>query len=447
MNKPTVASLAADLAAGRTTSRALTERALARIKDPAGEGARVFIRVDEAAALAAADASDRLRKAGCVPSPLAGLPISIKDLFDIAGQVTTAGSKVLRDQPPATQDAPVVARLRAAGAIIVGRTNMTEFAYSGLGINPHYGTPGNAVDRARVPGGSSSGAGVSVGDGMAVVALGTDTGGSVRIPAAFNGVTGFKPTARRIPLDGGVPLSTSLDSYGPLANSLTCCAIFDAILAAEPVAPPAPKPVDHLTLGLIANYVLDGMDETVARAYRRAVDHLAARGARIKEVSIPALADLPKLTFGGGFSAAESYAWHRRLLETRRSDYDPRVVSRIMKGADMSAADYIDLLETRAAIRAAVDAATQPFDAVIMPTVAVVPPRIEDCRDEENYTRNNLATLRNTSVGNFLDRCSLTLPIHAPGELPVGLMLMGETMGDRHLLSVGLGVEAALATP
>src|SRR5437016_5081574 len=220
--KPTVLGLAADLAAGRTSSRELVEEALARIADPAGEGARTFIKVYAESARAVAEAQDRLRQAGYIASPLAGLPVSIKDLFDVAGEVTLAASKALDDRPPATRDAPAVARLRAAGAVLIGRTNMTEFAFSGVGINPHYGTPGNPHDRRLIPGGSSSGAAVSVADGQAVVGIGTDTGGSVRIPAAFCGIAGFKPTQPRIPRDGVIPLSTTLDSIGPPANRVAC---------------------------------------------------------------------------------------------------------------------------------------------------------------------------------------------------------------------------------
>src|SRR6185312_9623992 len=234
---PTLATLAADLDAGRTTARKLLEECLARIADPAGEGQRVFIHVDKEGALHAADAMDRLRKANAALSPYAGIPVSIKDLFDIKGQVTRAGSRALEDSAPAEADAPVVARLRRAGFIVIGRTNMTEFAYSGIGINPHYGTPRSAWNRSvgHVPGGSSSGAAVSVADRMAHGALGTDTGGSCRLPAAFNGIVGYKPTQRRVPLDGGVPLSFSLDSFGPLANSVQCCATLDAVLADEPL--------------------------------------------------------------------------------------------------------------------------------------------------------------------------------------------------------------------
>ncbi|MET0879894.1 MAG: amidase family protein, partial [Tardiphaga sp.] len=231
--QPTLASLAADLEAGRTTSRKLVEACLAQIADPAGEGQRTFIHVDRDAALAAADAMDGLRKAGAAPSPYAGIPVSIKDLFDIKGQVSRAGSRALEDSAPAESDAPAVARLRAVGFVVIGRTNMVEFAYSGIGTNPHYGTPKSSYKReiGHVPGGSSSGAAVSVVDGMAHGALGTDTGGSCRIPAAFNGIVGFKPTQARVPLDGAVPLSFTLDSIGPLARTVECCAIMDAVLA------------------------------------------------------------------------------------------------------------------------------------------------------------------------------------------------------------------------
>jgi aspartyl-tRNA(Asn)/glutamyl-tRNA(Gln) amidotransferase subunit A len=267
---PTVLSLAEDLAAGRTSSRALIEAALARIADPAGEGARSFVKVYTESARAAADAQDALRKAGYVASPLAGLPVSIKDLFDVAGEVTLAGSKALDDRPPAARDAPVVARLRASGAILIGRTNMTEFAFSGVGINPHYGTPGNPYDRRLIPGGSSSGAAVSVGDAQAIVAIGSDTGGSVRIPAALCGLVGLKPTQNRIPRDGAIPLSTTLDSIGPLANSVACCAIADAIMAGEPPEAPPPVAALGLRLGVPQSYVLDGIAPEVGRAFAAA---------------------------------------------------------------------------------------------------------------------------------------------------------------------------------
>src|SRR5712691_9588806 len=315
-NLPTLLALADDLAAGRTSARKLVEQCLARIADPAGEGQRVFIHVDKDAALEAADAMDHLRKAGAAPSPYAGIPVSIKDLFDIKGQVTRAGSRALDDSPPAEADAPVVARLRRAGFIGIGRTNMTEFAYSGIGINPHYGTPKGAWQRSagHVPGGSSSGAAVSIVDRMAHGALGTDTGGSCRIPAAFNGIVGFKPTQRRVPLDGAVPLSFTLDSIGPLARTVGCCAVLDAVLADEPVKPLQPRSIKGMRLAVPTTVALDELEEAVARTFERALETLSRQGAVIERIEVPEFLEVGVMNTKGGFAAAESYAWHRYLI-------------------------------------------------------------------------------------------------------------------------------------
>jgi aspartyl-tRNA(Asn)/glutamyl-tRNA(Gln) amidotransferase subunit A len=436
----TIQSLAADLAAGRTTSRALVDRALARIEDPGGEGKRAFVKVWREQALALADASDRLRAAGVVPSPLAGLPVSIKNLCDVAGETTLAGSVALEDAPKASADAPVVARLRAAGAVLVGSTNMSEFAFSGVGSNPHYGTPGNPADRSRVPGGSSSGAAVSVGDGMAVAALGTDTGGSVRIPAALCGLVGFKPTARRVPLAGLVPLSFSLDSVGPLARSVECCALVDAVFAGEPPTVPAAAELAGLRFAVPQRFVLANLDATVGKAYERALKILSAAGVRLVEIPLAELDELPTINAKGGFAASEALAWHRDLIARREADYDPFIAPRIKRGAEMAAVDYIVLLEARRDLQRRVSAVTSAFDAVVMPTCPIVAPKIADMRDAATFTRDNLLLLRNTTVGNFLDRCALSLPCHATGELPVGLMLMGEAMQDRRLLSIARAV-------
>jgi aspartyl-tRNA(Asn)/glutamyl-tRNA(Gln) amidotransferase subunit A len=413
MTNPTILELAAQLAAGRTTSRQLTEKALARIEDPKGEGKRAFIKVYRVQALAAADASDLQRKAGLVPGPLAGIPVSIKNLCDVAGETTLSGSKALDDTPPAKEDAPVVARLRAAGAVIVGSTNMSEFAFTGVGANPHYGTPGNPADRTRVPGGSSSGAAVSVGDRMAVAALGTDTGGSVRIPAALCGITGFKPTARRVPIDNVIPLSTTLDSIGPLAG---------------------------LRFAVPKHYVFDDVDTTVGKAFERACTALAAKGVRIDPIDLPQLTELPTINARGTFAAAEAYAWHKDLIARRGNEYDPNVAPRIQAAAKMTAHDYIALLTNRASLQKRVSAVTQNYDAVIMPTCAIVAPTIAEVEATDVFTRKNLLLLRNTAVGNFLDRCAISLPCHAAGELPVGFMLMGEAMADKRVLAMARSV-------
>ena len=442
--KPTILGLAAALADGRTTSRALVEEVLGRIADPAGEGGRAFRVVYAEAARAAADAQDKLRKAGYVASPLAGLPVSIKDLFDVAGERTLAGSKALDDAQPASRDATVVARLRAGGAVLMGRTNMTEFAFSGVGLNPHYGTPGNPRDRQRIPGGSSSGAPVSVALGC-VAAIGTDTGGSVRIPAALCGITGFKPTQARVPLDGVLPLSQTLDSVGPLANSVACCAIADAVMAGEtPEVPPA-LPVEGLRLGVPQTLVLDDLGPEVAAAFERACKTLASAGARVVDLPLRELAEYQAINVKGGFPAPEAYAWHAGLLERRGGDYDPRVKVRIERGRGMNSADYVLLRQARADFIARVAARTAPFDALILPTVPIVAPPLAAFEEDAAFARLNALILRNPTIVNFLDRCAVTLPIERPGALPVGLMLVGERGEDRRLLALARGVEAALA--
>ena len=443
----TLARQRAAIAAGETTVAALVEEACARAEAPDGEGARVFLGRYGEAARQQAQHADAMRAAGVDFGPLAGMPVAIKDLFDVAGETTRAGSIVRQDAAPAAADAAIVRRLKGAGAILVGRTNMTEFAYSGIGINPHYGTPANPWDRAnrRIPGGSSSGAAVSVTDGMAIAAIGTDTGGSVRIPSALCGLTGFKPTASRVPQDGCFPLSFSLDSIGPLAASVACCALVDAVMAGESPAPLPDIPVSGLRLGVAQTLVLDGLEEPVSTAFEVALTRLSAAGARLIDLPFAILADIPQLSTAGGLAAAEALALHRRDLESRPQDFDRRVAARILNGAKISGADYVDLLHARARLRREADALTAPFDAVLMPTCPRVAPPIADLEsDDAAFGEANLAMLRNTASFNFLDRCATTLPIHREGEAPVGLMVVGETMGDRRNLVVAKAIEAAL---
>jgi aspartyl-tRNA(Asn)/glutamyl-tRNA(Gln) amidotransferase subunit A len=441
-----ITAAAAGFASG-AKSLALIEECLARIEDPAGEGGRVFLKVHAEPALAAADHYDRLRAHGAAPSPFAGLPVSIKDLFDVAGDVTTAGSVVLREMPPAARDAPAVARLRAAGFIPIGRSNMTEFAFSGLGINPHYDTPRNAHDRKgeRIPGGSSSGAAVSVTDSMALAALGTDTGGSCRIPAALCGIVGFKPTAHRVPTAGAFPLSTSLDSIGPLAASVTCCAVLDAVLAGEPALDLPPFPLPGLRLALPRTMVLDGMDGAVADAFDAALAALRKAGARIDEIALTELDELPRINAKGGLAAAESYAIHRGLIAKGDKRYDPRVLVRILRGQEQDAADYIDLLAARADFIRRLAPITAPYDALLMPTVPVTAPRLAELAADEAYRRVNALVLRNPAIANFLDRCSISIPCHRAGDAPVGLMLIGEHDADRRLLAIAAAIEPVVS--
>lgn len=433
---------------GATTAVQLTESALTRAAQ--GEGPRVFTRVFTDSALAEARASDGLRAAGLARSPLEGLPISVKDLFDIEGLPTTAGSRLLANAAPATQTAQVVQRLRCAGAIIVGTTNMTEFAYSGLGLNPHYGTPRNAwardEDGGRIPGGSSSGAAISVTDGMAIAAIGSDTGGSVRIPSALNGLTGFKPTARRVSMQGVLPLSTNLDSIGPLAPSVRCCAAIDAVIAHHALPEPQAAPLAGLRLLAPTNVVLDGMDAAVAAVWQRALARLSQAGVQITEAAVPAFGELAQINSKGGFTAAEAWAWHRGHLETRLAEYDPRVGTRILRGKAQSAADYIDLLAARQTWMAQVKSQLAPFDLLIMPTVPVVAPKIADLQaSDEAYFAANGLILRNPTLINFLDGCAVSLPCHRAGEAPVGLSLAGTAGQDARLLNVALAVETLFA--
>ncbi|KAA9002692.1 amidase [Affinibrenneria salicis] len=447
MTTLTLQQVAAGLANGELTSVALTECALARIDDRAGEGARVFTRVYRDEARRQARDADQRRAAGQPRSALDGVPLSVKDLFDVAGEATTAGSRVLADAPAAPRHAAVVARLLQAGVVLIGKTNMTEFAYSGLGINPHYGTPANPWDRAarRIPGGSSSGAAVSVSDGMCFGALGSDTGGSVRIPAAFCGLTGYKPTARRIDDAGLLPLSTSLDSIGAIGRDVADCIALDALVAHHALAPEE-KALSRARFAVPQTLVLEGLDPDVSAAFERSLQRLARAGARIEPVACTAFAELAAINAGGGFSALESWRRHRTLIAERAAEYDPRVLSRIRRGAALDENDRLQLETRRADWQRRVTAEVRDFDALLMPTVPVIAPTIAELEaDEERYFRINGAALRNPSVINFLDGCALSLPCQRPGDAPVGLMVAGLPLSDDALLGWALAIERCLA--
>jgi len=456
--KRTIADLRHALDSRKTTSQALVEEMLANARSPSGEGSRVYLKLYDEEAMAQAVAFDVSHKSNVSSAhfgPLAGIPISIKDLFDIAGDVTTAGSIVLRDHPPAERDAPTMERLRRAGAILLGRTNMTEWAYGAVGANGHFGTPRCAWNRAvddgagRLPGGSTSGGAISVTDEMAVATIGSDTGGSVRIPAALNGLCGFKPTARRVPLEGAYPLSR-LDSIGPLAWSVGDCVLLDAILSgAEVPSKLAPRTLKGLRLGVARRILGEGLDREIEQPYERALSLLAAAGVQLIDFDWSELDEYPLLHAKGGFSAAECYARHRDLLATRAAEIDPWVAVRAGPGATQSAADYIDLINARADWIARSEKRFAAFDAVIAPTVPVVAPRLKPIFDDlatlGEYFKANSAVLRNCQVINFLDGCALTLPIHDRGNAPAGLMIAGAAMSDMNVLAIGLAIEAAVA--
>jgi len=404
----------------------------------------VFTRLYPDAARAAAAYADAMCAVGVEKaSALAGLPVSIKDLVDVAGETTMAGSTLLKAAAPAIHDAPVVRRLRVAGAAIIGKTNMTEFAFSGIGLNPHYGTPANPADKsiARIPGGSSSGAAVSVALGICVAAIGSDTGGSIRIPAAMCGLVGFKSTARRVPTAGAIPLSTTLDTLCAMTRSVDDCILIDSLIADDFLRVPQ-LPLAGLRLAVPQTQMLDHLDQHVAISFSRALTLLSAAGASVLDVPFLPLAELNHLN---RFSGAEAYAWHRPLLAEHEAQYDRRVVKRIKLGATLSAADYIDLHAARRDWIARMKVLMGPFDALIMPTVPIVAPTIADLEasDDTFFTANSLV-LRNPSSINFLDGCALSLPCHAPGSLPVGLMVAGAAMQDARILAVSRVIEECL---
>lgn len=427
------------------SSRDRLEACLARIADPAGEGKRTFTKLYADQARAAADASDRRAQFGQRLGPLDGRIVSIKDLFDMPGEVTTAGSKLRRDAAPATAEAPAIARLRAAGAVIIGKTNMTEFAFSGVGINPHYGTPGNPADRSRIPGGSSSGGAVSVADGMAEITIGSDTGGSTRIPAALCGIVGLKPSQYRVPTAGAFPLSYALDSIGPMARSVADCAIADAVMAGEAIAALSLAPLAGLRLGIPQGLLLENMEAPVAAAFDAAIRMLGAHGAVVSDHALPQLADMLAVNARGGFAATEAFFIHRADMEQRPAEFDPVVRGRIERGRAVTAADYIFMQRRRAELVAAMDQHLADLDALILPTTPIVARKIADlATDEAAFTAANALLLRNTSVANFFDLCAISLPLPVTG-LPVGLMLVVRNGQDRRLLRVAAAVEAALS--
>ena len=378
--------------------------------------------------------------------PLAGLPISVKDLFDVAGQITAAGSTVLANAAPAPFDCPAVARLKAAGGVLAMRTNMVEFAFSGVGINPHYGTPVNPADFRveRIPGGSSSGAAVSVATGAVFVGLGSDTGGSIRIPAALCGIVGFKSTARWVPTAGALPLSTSLDTVCALTRSVRDAITVHEVLAARSVRL-STKPMADYRFAVAHTLMQDGLQDPVASAFEHSLRALRQAGAQIVEIGLSEIAELKAINATGGLPAPESYAWHRHLLATHQAAYDPRVASRILRGAAMHAFEYIDLLAARADWIARMETRLQGFDAVLSPTVPIVAPPIASVvHDDAAFFSVNAQLLRNTSVVNMLDGCALSLPCHAPGALPVGLMVWHAALHDDAILGAAWLIEAAL---
>ncbi|MEL7239445.1 MAG: amidase, partial [Planctomycetota bacterium] len=419
-------------------AQALVEGCLAAADTPEGQGAATFVSIDHAGSLARAKEIDSLRAAGEDIPFTAGIPFALKDLFDVAGEVTRAGSRTREDASPADVHAEVIDQLDDAGMVPIGRATMVEFAFGGIGTNPNFGTPLSVYDRAhgRVPGGSSSGSAVAVADGMAAVALGTDTGGSCRIPAAYNGLVGFKPTSARVSTEGVFPLSSSLDSVGPIGRTVGCCAMIDRLIsweeALDPVTPVAPARPRRTRLGVLQNIVLEGMDKTVADAYEVALSRLSQAGFTLVDADIDAIGKIPAHYANGGIVGAEAFALHRAQLATQRDQFDPRVASRIELGADTDLPTYLDTLRARAAIKEAATAAVveREIDALVLPTVAIVPPLLSEVAADDDYRRLNMLSLRNTLLANFLDWPAISQPMTPHGSAPAGLMLFGQYGDD-----------------
>ncbi len=436
----------------KITARQLVENCLAAIDDPNGEGQRAFISTYHDRARQQADMADHARKQGWAVPKFAGIPLSVKDLFDEAGIVTTAGSIVLKDAAPASQDAIVVARLKAAGFIVIGRTNMTEFAFSGLGTNAHYGTPRSPFERdpnnpkiGRVAGGSSSGSAVSISDQMAVATIGSDTGGSTRAPAAFCGIVGFKPTTDRMPGAGIFPLSTSFDAAGPMGTSVDCCAMLDSLMAGKDGNAEPPFPVKNLRLAIPVGYLFDDLDDHVAQCFAAAIKALSTAGAIIEEMPIAPIEAMRPSNNTKSIVAAEAYALHRDRLESDAvAQYDPYIAHRLAGGHDISTTDYINMFAARKKVWADVQTMTQHFDALVLPTSPALPPTLDTLDSIAAKTAINARCLRNTSLSNYLDQPTITLPCHGAGTAPVGISLMGPRLQDRRLFAIAAGVEKIL---
>ena len=422
------------------------EEALARIADPQGEGARAFLTIYADRARAEADAADGRARSGATLGALDGAIVSIKDLFDVAGEPTRSGSKTLADAPPASSDAPVVQRLRRAGAVIIGKTNMSEFAFSGVGANPHYGTPGNPADRKRIPGGSSSGGAVAVADGMCEISIGTDTGGSTRIPAALCGIVGFKPSKFRVPTAGAFPLSPTLDSVGPMARSVQDCANADAILAGEAPWRPEPAPLQGLRLGIPQGLPLRELYQAVSTSFADAIRQLGRAGAIVPEQHLALFDEMVRVNALAPLAVVESYPIHRERLATHGAEYDPFVRRRIEAGRAVTPAQYATMRDERNTLVQAMDAAMSDFDALVLPTTPIVAPALEEVATLEGFNARNRLLLRNTAIANFFDLCAISLPMPHPGPLPTGLMLAGHQGQDRQLFQIAAAVEALFST-
>ena len=448
---PGLRELSAMLRSGQTSASQLVERALER----ASQSKSVFTTINPGL-LHLANTIDRRHKKSQPLTPLAGIPIALKDLFNIRNEVTLAGSIVRKHYAQAEDaDAEVVAPLRAAGLLFFGRTNMSEFAYSGIGMNAHYGTPLSIWDRTsgRLPGGSSSGSAVAVAEGIVCASLGSDTAGSCRIPAAFNGVVGVKPSYGRMSLTGIYPLSPTLDAPGPIAIDVDSCFILDQLMSGR--AKPAdelpnlqPAELNQLRLVIPEARVMNDLDAEVRTAFEAAVEALRAAGVNIRQQSLPLLDDCDDLFIERPVVVREVWDHHRSMLEQYFDEYDPFVGTRLRLGANISDEEQQSRYQARDQLVSAFERefAEIQADALIYPTVACVPPAIAETEDDENARRVNLRCLRNTATVNYFNGCAISLPCHRTGEAPVGLMLSAANGQDEPLYRIAAAIEAALGS-
>lgn len=442
---------ASELAQGLRDGRLDPLDLLAEVQDriAAHGDAALFIRQTLSRAEVEARAARERLRAGMPASLLDGVPLAWKDLFDLTGTVTTAGSEVLRDAPPATADADLVAAGARAGMVAVGTVNMTEFAYSGIGLNPHYGTPRNPRDPAvhRSPGGSSSGSGAVVAAGIVPLSIGTDTGGSIRIPAAFNGVVGYKTSTGHYPMGGVFPLSPTLDTLGPLAQTVGDCVLADAALRG--LRAPEASAADPAALDLVIPdaVMFDDLDPAVAAAFDATVTRLAATGARIRRIALAELRETADIIARlGPMTSVEAKLVHRdRLDSPDEARIDARVIRRIRMADRMSAVDLWELQTHRRRLIAQVNDRLGGALLICPTTPSVAMPIAPLEADVEVFFQHNFRTLRNTALGNFLDWCGLSVPNGTDADgMPTGLMICAPHGRDRHLLSAGLALESAI---